>query len=319
MAPNSKPAVQLPGASPHEASSLMSSFNETTFGNTISINNHSDHHLAPPSTHDANDLILPLAAANDSESFGRQYFSYYHTERLLREERTKRNFFMLYIFAIIVYLGLNIALFCANLQPYHIIEHNYSLAMHLPEFWGVFVFSLLEALILISTKNIDNKLQSAFVTFNVCAAFVFATLFTIDPDIFDTVVHECEYGLQVLLTLANFLFITSDPANPLYKYRRIELTIGVLVFLLSLFQVLLYNGAFPFARTADQEEHYSHSIEYATESFNAVYAVLYAIAIFYMYDRQVNHLETQLAQIEQGTSSDHSDQSVACLSAPTHV
>jgi hypothetical protein len=53
----------------------------------------------------------------------------------------KMNRLLIYIFSILLYIGLNAALLGANFQVQEFIEEHYYIAFHMADFWGLFGFT----------------------------------------------------------------------------------------------------------------------------------------------------------------------------------
>ena len=194
---------------------------------------------------------------------------------------TKCNRLLMYIFLLLLYIGLNVALLGANFQDQKFIEDNYLGPFHLADFWGLFSFTALEALILIATDFVswDNRLQSALVLFNVMMAFAAALLFSFDMELFEVPGHYMEYSIQVLISGVNVFFLNTyvraaSNSSMVYRLRHVEFVVLILVWGLSLFQLSLYAG---FPKVSMGAERAAHFCEFINEIFNGLFALVYAV------------------------------------------
>jgi hypothetical protein len=120
--------------------------------------------------------------------------------------KERLNWFLIYIMSILLYLGLNATLLVANSMPQTFIEEYYELPMHYLSFWGVFGFTVVEAVLLLSTSlvSLERRLASSLLFLDVCLSFGSALLYSLDPDIFEVPAHYAEYIVQILITSVNF-------------------------------------------------------------------------------------------------------------------
>jgi hypothetical protein len=205
-----------------------------------------------------------------------------HEHRL---QDVRQNRLLIYVFLIVLYIGLNAALLGANFKSQDFIELFYFSSFHLTAFWSVFGFTLLEAFILISTDILSwsNKLQTLLVLFNVMSTFATATLFTFDPHEFEVPAHYMEYTVQILISGVNIIFLQSymnrngDPESMVYKLRYLEMTVALLVLGLSMLTLVLYTGVIPLKIESERAAHFC---EFTNEIFNGIFALAYAISCF---------------------------------------
>lgn len=119
---------------------------------------------------------------------------------------------LLYMLLVIIYFGVATTLLGANFNSQEFIEENYFLAFHYAEFWSAFLFTLVEAFILVTAGvfGFKTKLQKVFLLLiagNIVTSLVSALIFTFEPEHFERIAHYIEYGSQILVTSTNFVFI----------------------------------------------------------------------------------------------------------------
>lgn len=141
-----------------------------------------------------------------------------HEFNLLKE---RLSYFSIYILAIVLFMGLNGALLLANLPSQQFIEDHYAFMFHMLSFWGVFLFTLVEAALLISTGvaslssiseggTTGNRISGYFsivILVDVVFSFVSALLYTMDPEFFEVPSHYLEYSIQIPISCVNLMFV----------------------------------------------------------------------------------------------------------------
>lgn len=197
----------------------------------------------------------------------------------------KMNRLLIYIFSILLYIGLNAALLGANFQEQTFIEEHYYIPFHMADFWGLFGFTLLEALLLIVTEivSVDNIFQTGLIFFNIVITFVAAFLFTLDPKFYEVPSHYIAYSIQVLITGVNVIFLrsymkTAKPDNMVYRLRHVEVGVAISVVLFSIFQLVLYSGVIPVNMGSERSAHFC---EFSNEIVNAFFALTYALLTYW--------------------------------------
>jgi hypothetical protein len=100
----------------------------------------------------------------------------------------------------LIYFGVAATLLGGNSFEQDFIEENYYLIFHYTEFWSAFLFTLVEAFILVSADVItfDSMLQRlvlVVVALNVVSSFVAALLFTFMPIVFERPSHYIEVSV----------------------------------------------------------------------------------------------------------------------------
>lgn len=203
----------------------------------------------------------------------------HHTQEQSRLHTT-RNLLLTYVFALILYIGLNLSLFIANFQEQDFIEENYYKIFHFTSFWGLFAFTLVEALVLITTGLVSwkNRLLSGFILFNVLMTFATALLLTFNISFFEVTAHYMEYSVQVTISAVNLIFLntyvqSSSSTSVVYKFRNVEAVVLWLVLVFSIFQLSLFAG-YPTPKIGSERA--AHFAEYTTEMFNGSFTLLFA-------------------------------------------
>lgn len=203
----------------------------------------------------------------------------------------KRHLLMIYVFALLVYVGVNIALLGSNFKDQDIIEENYFKAFHYISFWGFFFFTFVEAGVLITTGIVswNNRLLSTMVLFNVMATFATALLISIDIEIYEVATHYMEYTVQVTISAVNLIFLntyvqSASPESFVYKYQTVEVVVLCMVLVFSIFQLSLYAG-YPVTRIGGERA--AHFAEFVTEIFNGMFALLFAALSYSDVDKQL--------------------------------
>ena len=233
-----------------------------------------------------------------------------HEFGILKE---RLNWFLLYIMTILLYVGLNATLLVANSYPQTYIESHYELPMNYISFWGVFLFTVVEAILLISTGVVswNNRYQSSVVLFDVGLSFFSATLYSLDPETFEIPAHYVEYLVQIPITCVNLIFVnrtytrtrTTTTTNPsstgmaddedtvklsslsirIYRYIEIGSSYGVL--LLSVLQLILYSGLL---QVTMGNERSAHFCEFTNEMINGFFAFEYAVRCYNEWKQQLD-------------------------------
>jgi hypothetical protein len=204
----------------------------------------------------------------------------------------KMNRLLIYIFLILIFVGLNVALLGANFEEQAFIEENYYSTFHMAAFWGVFGFSLLEALVLFATNivSLDSQFQSAVILFNVMATFATAFLFSFDSVVFEVKAHYMEYSVQILISSVNMVFLRhylrmADKESPVYRFRNVARAVSWTVTALSVFTLILYTGAIEVRMGPERSAHFC---EFINEIFNGMFAFCYAVYFYCDVRRQLD-------------------------------
>eukprot|EP01102_Stenamoeba_stenopodia_P008503 TRINITY_DN244_c0_g1_i2.p1 TRINITY_DN244_c0_g1~~TRINITY_DN244_c0_g1_i2.p1 ORF type:complete len:287 (+),score=59.30 TRINITY_DN244_c0_g1_i2:103-861(+) len=203
---------------------------------------------------------------------------------------------LIYIFALLGYIGIFFGLFALNFKDQEFIEEFYYRPFHLLAFWGVFVFTIIEAFILILSQ-LATKLQAVLLGFNVISSLMTAILFNVYPEEYEVVAHYLEYAIQIFISGVNFMFVFNllrtqpDGSNPFYKYRYLELLVVLLIILLSVFQLFFYSGLIP---TDIGSERTAHFCEFVNEIMNGCFALWYACVVYLGIKKELNQCNESL-------------------------
>jgi len=221
-----------------------------------------------------------------------------------------------YIFALLAYIGIFFGLLSVNFEPQPFIEGHYYLPFHLLAFWGVFVFTVIEAFVLILSKlATKSKLQSVLLSFNIISTLMTGVLFTIYPEFYEVPAHYLEYSIQIAISGVNFLFVielmrrkkqlesgtesgdgssSSSSYNQLiYKFIYLELVFAVLVILLSIFQLFFYSGLI---QTGIEPERVGHFCEFVNEIANGMFALWYATSVYFDIQKELKLCNQSIQQ-----------------------
>lgn len=211
--------------------------------------------------------------------------------KLMRENQQQM---LLYIFATLTYLGINLALFGLNFRDQDFIEEFYYLPFHLLEFWAVFVFTLIEGFVLVSTGTLQvngplgQRLQIGLAGFDILFTLIIAIIFTMYPEEYEVPTHWMEYSAQLFITLVNFVFVLNFSrmkqyqSGLVYKFRHVQTAVASLAFILSVLQFFVYSGIIP---TPPGPERTAHFFEFITESLNAVVVLWFSVLAYLQMDR----------------------------------
>jgi len=189
---------------------------------------------------------------------------------------------LLYIFSLLGYIGIFLALLALNFKDQEFIEEFYYRSFHLLAFWGIFVFTVIEAFILILSELV-TKPQAALLGFNVISSLMTAILFNVYPEEYEVVAHYLEYAIQIFISGVNFFFVFNllrarpDSYNAFYKYRYLELVVVLAIIILSVFQLFFYSDLIS---TDIGAERTAHFCEFVNEIMNGCFALWFACVIY---------------------------------------
>jgi hypothetical protein len=173
-----------------------------------------------------------------------------------------------------------------------IIHEKFYVPFHYTEFWAAFLFTLVEAFILVSAgifsfKRLLDKLMMLVVGFNVVASFVAALIFTFEPHLFEEIAHYIEYGAQITITLANFIFIIQTKKEVSRLALGAQLTFAVILVIMAILKLLFFTGAIYSPMGGERS---SHFFEFTGEAANSLWAFVYALQQFLVLtDSQERH------------------------------
>lgn len=196
----------------------------------------------------------------------------------LKRIKSEMNLILLYIYLILVFIGIQLGLLATNFVEQEFIEENYFAPFHFLEFWAVFTFTLLESfiwMIVDSQAKQRNKIQMGLTTFNVTLALVAAIVFSMYPPLYETYAHFLEYLLQLFIVLVDFIFIFRRRNT---KYRILKIALVACTFLASMLQILYYTSVIP---TSMGPERSAHFCEYSIEIVNGSFAMWFGYEMYF--------------------------------------
>jgi len=226
-------------------------------------------------------------------------------------DSTRKYILLVYIFLLLIYIGMNFGLLSVNFQPQAFIEAHYYLPFHLVAFWGVFSFTLIEAFLLVSAGivSIRNIFQSTIVLGNVISSLLTAILFSMYPTFYEVPAHYIEYSIQIFVTGVNIIFVTDyirkAYKNPeglfkryplLNKLRWIELIVSGPVLLLSVLQLFIYSGLIPVTIEAERAGHFC---EFVNEIVNGFFALIYTVTLYWGLESKLENHYRSLYNYQQ--------------------
>jgi hypothetical protein len=225
--------------------------------------------------------LPPKDISHDGSDKIHRLLHHLHEYHLAVRQRTELLF---YILLVVMYFGVSAALLGANFYDQVVIEEHYLLPFHLAEFWSQFLFSILEAFILVAANILDvgtvgKFFQLLLVALNVILTLIAALLFTFSPLLFERPAHYIEYVAQITLTLANFVFIFQlDRKTIAWKrFRVVEIVVVSILLVLAIVKLLLF---IPVIHTSIGPERSSHFLEFIGEMGNALFAFSFAFLLF---------------------------------------
>jgi len=216
---------------------------------------------------------------------------------------SRKNQILIFIFLILVYIGIQLGLLGVNFKSQEFIEDNYYLPFHILEFWAVFCFTILESFILISTNSITlddnfNILQMVLVLFNVISTLCAAIVFSMFPTTYEVPAHYMEYCLQILITMIDFMFVIKGQggknSGPV-KCRGIKMIFAVLTLALSVIQILIYGNVI---QVPMEPERAGHFCEFSNEIANALFALLYGFQMYTEVNQELVNNEIKIRKCE---------------------
>jgi hypothetical protein len=242
----------------------------------------------PQPTEMENTLIshydLPVPPHEHGNAY-QKLFQLFHDIHDYTTLSTRRNVILIYVFLLLLYIGMNFALLGLNFMSQDFIEQNYYLPFHMLSFWGVFLFTLLEAFILISADivNMSNYLQAGLVLFNILTTLTTAIIFSMFPHHFEVPAHYMEYSAQIFVSCVNIIFTLNfirqkggafKKLKWLNNFRWLELIIALPIVMLSCLQIFIYAGILPITIEPERGAHFC-------EFSNALFALTYSVFIYH--------------------------------------
>ena len=171
----------------------------------------------------------------------------------------------------LVYVGINVVCLVLNSMPHAYLE-SHDTVFHRMEFWGTFMFSLVDVLSLIySPKPLgricDNPFAlKLFVFFNVTASLIPAILITADLEHFEVLAHEIEYTNELTMVLIDLVILFSLVNESVSPSASPRISAGMVVVsgIVCVLQLVLYN-----LLPDTLNERVAHYFEFVFEMFSA--------------------------------------------------
>ena len=215
-----------------------------------------------------------------------------------------RYLIIIYIFLILSYIGVFFGLLSVNFKDQEFIETNYYKPFHLLSFWAIFVFTILETLILLLSENIKNPLQIFVLFFDIVVTLSIAIMFTMYPEEYEEVAHYMEYSVQILISSVNYFFIfnmmygrikAKSKNKFLYVLQGIEIIVATLTIILSIFQLIFYSGAIT---TNMSKERVAHFCEFVNEILNGLFALIYSLSVYKLINGDLKKVKKDLLNMK---------------------
>jgi hypothetical protein len=193
----------------------------------------------------------------------------------------KKNYLFHLCFFLVIYFFNCLTLFILNCQSMDIISEKYEIPFHMLDFWGSFIFTLIEGCILINSNIITiESPRFLIVAFNIGTTLLAAILYSCNTQYWEVPAHWIEYFAQICIVLSDLIFIFhqfKNTENILYKYRYYETIIIFILFIFNFLKFLLYGEVIYVGFPGEQSAHF---IEFLGEIINAVFAFLFTILYY---------------------------------------
>uniref|UniRef100_A0A0G4FU46 Uncharacterized protein n=1 Tax=Chromera velia CCMP2878 TaxID=1169474 RepID=A0A0G4FU46_9ALVE len=192
----------------------------------------------------------------------------YHLGNLSRKSTAN---FVLACFCII-YIGINVVCTIINSMSGAFREEN-AHTFHLLEFWGTFVFTLVDVLALVYSPKSLGKIYrnptalKLIVFFNVILAFIPAVLVSIDLETFELPSHEIEYTNEITMAFVDLIFLLSLLRRETVPDSKTSFFLGVAALLVAVVQLSVYN--FIDGPGGELGERWAHYCEFIFEIMSA--------------------------------------------------
>eukprot|EP01091_Cochliopodium_minus_P014457 TRINITY_DN4904_c0_g1_i1.p1 TRINITY_DN4904_c0_g1~~TRINITY_DN4904_c0_g1_i1.p1 ORF type:complete len:316 (+),score=57.57 TRINITY_DN4904_c0_g1_i1:388-1335(+) len=228
-----------------------------------------------------------------------QYLSGLYEHDILSYKRLK---IIVYIFVILLYIGVQIAMMILNGKPQEFIETHYWAAFHLVEFWAVFVFSTTEAFILFSSGSFEftwgffNVIQILILFTNIVLTLAAALILSTFHE-FEKPAHYIEYTSQIIISSVNLLFIIKNfkknKTIPRWEtiYNKIYLVVAIAVILLSILNLMIYAEAFDVGMEAERAAHFC---EFSNEIVNGLFALIFSIRLLRSVNNKMDNVYSKI-------------------------
>jgi len=195
------------------------------------------------------------------------------------------------LFFLVLYFFSSLTLLIANCQPMEIIDTKYNVPFHMIDFWGSFLFTLVEACILVNANMLTiGSLRFLIVAFNIGMTLVAAVLFSMNPEFWEIPCHWIEFSAQICIAFSDLIFIFHQfkkTDSMLYRYRNCEAAMILFLVLGNCFKLLIFGGVIKVGMDGEQAANF---IEYIAEMINSVFAFLFTIVSYRECDENLKHL-----------------------------
>lgn len=205
--------------------------------------------------------------------------------------QSEKLFISIMLFFLVLYFFSSLTLLIANCQPMEIIDTKYNVPFHMIDFWGSFIFTLVEASILINTNMLTiGSLRFLMIAFNIGMTLLAAVLFSMNTEFWEIPCHWIEFFAQIFITFSDMIFIFhqfKNTDNILYKYRYIEAGMISILVIGNCFKLLIFGDVIYVGMNGEQAAHF---IEYIAEMCNTVIAFLFTIVTYRECDEKIRRL-----------------------------
>jgi hypothetical protein len=235
-------------------------------------NNNNNNNLSP----------LDLVKILENTMIKSENFSRFQREKL---------FISFMLFFLVIYFFNCLTLFILNCQPMEIISEKYEIPFHMLDFWGSFIFTLIEGCILVNANIVTiESIRFPFIAFNIGMTLLAAVLYSVNPEYWEVPAHWIEYFAQICIVLSDLSFIFhqfKNTENILYKYRYFESVLICFLVIFNFLKLLLYGEVISWGFPGEQSAHF---IEFLGEMINAAFAFLFTIVYYKDCDQNLKHL-----------------------------
>jgi len=205
-----------------------------------------------------------------------------------------------YALLAVLFGAFQLALLGINFQSQQYIETVVFSPFHLGEFWAIFMFTLLEAVILTTSGALDlaqlgrlRLLYYGTMGVNIVLTFVAAILLSMDSETFEKPAHFLEYCAQIPITLIDLVFVFQQRAitekgtdgdlvpeaslnwsSSKASLASVGGVASAVVFVGSVLQLFAYTETFELSIPGEQVAHF---FEFPIEFVNACIALWFAL------------------------------------------
>ena len=245
----------------------------------LAIDGHSHNHQ--PSS-DGN--INLVDGQSDSSSSAASMIRIHHLLHHLHnyhQVSSRRMMLLVYMGLTLIYFGVASTLLAANFNDQEFIEERFRLPFHYTEFWSAFLFTLVEAFIIVSAdlafKSMIEIGMVVVVGINVVTSIMAALIFTFEPDTFERTAHFIEYSSQITVTCANFIFIWNSRELSSRKVVYAQYGFASFLLIMAVLKFVFYTDAISVPMGGERS---SHFFEFIGEMCNSLWAFIFALFQF---------------------------------------